>query len=87
MKTIEEEALNYADRVIGFMNENHSEWESIQHHIIQFCKESKWIEQEKIKAKIEAVNHFCKLNGFADSNMHKSVIGMYEQQLKTLENG
>jgi hypothetical protein len=86
MKTIEEEALNYADRVIGFMNENHSEWEGVQHQIIQFCKESKWIEQEKIKAKIEAVNHFCKLNGIGDSNMQKSVIGMYEQELKRLEN-
>ena len=48
---------------------------------------SKFNERSKIKAQIEAVNHFCKLNGFADSNMHKSVIGMYEQQLKTLENG
>jgi hypothetical protein len=38
--------------------------------------------QQNIKSKIEAVNHFCKLNGFADSNMHKSVIAMYEQQLK-----
>jgi hypothetical protein len=38
--------------------------------------------EQKIKSKIEAVNHFCKLNGFADTNMHKSVISMYEKQLK-----
>jgi hypothetical protein len=45
----------------------------------------KAIEMEKeqnIESKIEAVNHFCKLNGFADTNMHKSVVDMYEKQMK-----
>jgi hypothetical protein len=46
---------------------------------------SKYVEAEKIKAKIEAVDHFCKLNGFGSTNMHRAVIGMYEQQLKELE--
>jgi len=43
------------------------------------------IEVEKIKAKIEAVNHFCKLNGLAGTEKHKAVIMFYELQLKKLE--
>lgn len=46
---------------------------------------SNFNQRDKIKAKIEAVNHFCKLSGVADNSTHKSVIGMYEQQLKELE--
>jgi hypothetical protein len=39
----------------------------------------------KLKAKIEGVNHFCKLNGFAETERHKSVILMYERKIKEIE--
>lgn len=53
MKTLDEEAIHYADRVIGFDNKNHTEWEACQIHIVRFYEESKWVEAEKIKAQID----------------------------------
>lgn len=79
MRTIEEEAkFIFGDLETGEGAERRRTW--------LWGAKSKQVEAEKIKAKIKAVNHFCKLNGIGDSNMQKSVIGMYEQELKRLEN-
>jgi len=78
MRTIEEEAkFIFGDLETGIGAERRRIW--------LWGATSKQVEAEKIKAKIEAVNHFCKLSGVADNSTHKSVIGMYEQQLKELE--
>jgi hypothetical protein len=86
MESLEKEAEKYADRVIGFDNKNHREWEGVQVHIIQFCEESKWIEAEKIKAQIDVLNEctyiprfeweFCKIG--------RKILQL-EKQLKELE--
>jgi hypothetical protein len=73
MKSLEEEAVKWADDNVEYTG-----------GFIAGAN-SKWVQAEKIRAKIEAVNHFCKLNGFAGTNSHKAVILMYEQQLKQLE--
>ncbi len=84
---LEKEAEAYADRVIGFRNELHSEWEDAQRHIIKFCKESKWIEIGKTRSQIEVL---IEIRGDHNSDNRfylDDKIEQLEQQLKELENG
>jgi polyhydroxyalkanoate synthesis regulator phasin len=78
MKTLEEHALDYADK--------HNQSYRVQDHIIQFCTESKWIEIEKIKAQIEIL-HKCTYVPRSDwdiSAIGKKIIEL-EQKLEQLE--
>ncbi len=84
---LEKEVEAYADRVIGFKNELHSEWEDAQRHIINFCKESKWIQIGKIRSQIEVL---IEIRGDYNSDNRfylDDKIEQLEQQLKELENG
>jgi hypothetical protein len=87
MKTLEEYALEYADQTIGFDKKNHWEWKDVQVHIIRFCKESKWIEMEKLKAKIEEIDTIIScynLSKYQDEDLRLKM-NRLEQQLKHLE--
>jgi hypothetical protein len=87
MKSLEKEAELYADRIFGFANENHSEWENAQRHIINFCEQSKWIEAEKINAQIEILELLqSKLDGnITEENNLWYKIQKIKKQLKKLE--
>jgi hypothetical protein len=92
MKTLEEEVEKYADRVIGFSNEKQWEWRSIQDHIVQFCKDSKWVQAEKIKAQIDMLNSFYYGEDLNDEDimrfyteLHSELTEELQQQLKELE--
>jgi polyhydroxyalkanoate synthesis regulator phasin len=87
MKSLEKEVELYADRTIGFANENHWQWEDAQRHIINFCEQSKWIEAEKIKVRIEEINSIIACydlsNETADDLRLK--VNRLQQQLNKLE--
>jgi len=84
MKTTVEEIINDFNKEleVAISIANNDKIKTIKHLINIASNYLEMEKEQKIKSKIEAVNHFCKLNGFADTNMHKSVISMYEKQLK-----
>lgn len=90
MKTLEEEALLYADNVIGFDNKNHNDWEDAQRHIINFYEQSKFIQIEKLKAQIEILDKIIEWSFKNSQDNPTNYITLMEvtnlkQQLKELE--
>lgn len=83
---LEEEAVLYADRTIGFSNSLHSEWQACHIHIVRFCEESKWVQSEKIKAKIEVLEPFVNgmpLYEYPYNRIGKKILEL-KQQLEEL---
>jgi hypothetical protein len=88
MKTLEDEAMDWCfkkDEELGELWSN--DYEELPFQISNFVRESKWVQVEKIKAKIEQLNqlrtHFDDGIGF---ETFESYMEPLQKQLKELEN-
>jgi hypothetical protein len=83
MIDLQKEAEQYADNTIGVSNEKHSDWIYVQHHIIEFVKQSKYVESEKLKAQTEVLE---KINQYHDKfSAIESKLTELKQQFKQLK--
>jgi hypothetical protein len=88
MKRLEDEAMDWCfkkDEELGELWSN--DYEELPFQISNFVRESKWVQAEKIKAKIEQLNqlriHFNEGIGF---ETFESYMEPLQKQLKELEN-
>jgi len=88
MKTLEDEVMDWCfkkDEELGELWSN--DYEELPFQISNFVRESKWVQAEKIKAKIEQLNqlkiHFNDGVGF---ETFESYMEPLQKQLKELEN-
>lgn len=87
MIDLHKEAEKYADNTIGFSNENHAEWEFVQHHIIQFIQSSKYVQAEKLKAQIDVLKLIIENCHSKDTQVEVNIyVNKLKQQLTQLEN-
>ena len=82
-QTVVEWLVDEMNSIKGSSTNMNGKIQFLEKELNKLYEQAKEMEKEQnLKSKIEAVNHFCKLNGFADTNMHKSVVDMYEKQMK-----